>query len=291
MHPIALAAGSAPTCLALGAAPPAAGSGWTPNPLVLVPLAASALLYATGRAAFALRGREGASPRWRALAFAVGLAVLAVALASPVDRLSGAWLSVHTGQGQLLALVAAPLLVLGRPVVPFVAALPPRWQARVVAAARRPGVAGAWAFLTAPVVAVALHGVARWGWHVPGMMDTALAHRGVLALQHLSLLATAVLLWSSLLDGRGGPAGSAAAVGAVVATAAQTAALGAILALAPAPLYWTYAARLGARALADQMLAGLILGLPAGALLAVLALVVLVTWLGVPAPRAPRPRA
>ena len=272
-----------------GHAPPP--TAWNPDLLVLLPLAAAALLYALGRAALALRGRRAAVARWEALAFAAGLATLVVALVSPVDRLAERFFAVHMGQHELLMLVAAPLVVLGRPLVPYLAALPAGWQARAIAWSRRRTVAAAWTFATAPLVAFAVHGAVRWLWHVPALFDGALAHPRVHALQHLSFFATAALFWWSLLHGRYGRAGYGVAILAVFATAAHTGLLGAILTLAPAPIYRTYAARLGDAALADQTLAGLLMWVPAGTLLVVVGLALFVAWLGEAARRAPRERA
>ncbi len=264
------------------------GLAWNPDPLVLLPVAAAALWYALGRHALALRGRGGAVRRREALAFAAGLAAVLVALVSPVDHLAERRFSMHMGQHELLMLVAAPLVVLGRPLVPLLAALPAAWQAGAVAAVRRPAFARAWALLTAPLVAVILHGVTRWVWHLPVLFDGALDHPRLHVVQHLSFFATAALFWWSLLHGRYGRAGYGVAVLAVFITAAHTGLLGAILSLAPAPLYRTYAARLGADAAADQTLGGLLMWVAAGALLTLVGLGLFVAWLGESARRASR---
>src|SRR2546423_7991251 len=56
---------------------------------------------------------------------------LVVALLSPVAAISDVLFSVHMTQHEILILVAAPLLVLGRPIVPFLWALSPRWRVRL----------------------------------------------------------------------------------------------------------------------------------------------------------------
>ena len=56
-------------------------------------------------------------PGWEAAAFAGGWLALAVALVSPLHPWGNVLFSVHMIQHELLMLVAAPLLVLGRPVV------------------------------------------------------------------------------------------------------------------------------------------------------------------------------
>jgi putative membrane protein len=261
-------------------APHAAGTPWNPDPWVLVPLALAALLYAAGRAALALRGRAGAVRAHEALAFAAGLATLVVALVSPMDRLSERLFSVHMGQHELLMLVAAPLVVVGRPLVPFLYALPAPWQPRALAIARRPGVLRAWAFLSAPLVAIVIHAVTRWAWHLPLLFDGALAHPALHAVQHLTFFLTAAFFWWSVVHGRYGRAGYGVSVVAVFVTVAHTGLLAAIITLAPAPIYDTYARLLGPRALSDQQVAGLVMWVPAGTLLAAVGLALFAAWLG-----------
>jgi putative membrane protein len=208
-----------------------------------------------------------------------------------VDHVAGRFFSVHMGQHELLMLVAAPLVVRGRPLVPFLAALPPTLQGRVLSVARGRVVIFTWAVLTAPLVAVCLHAAVCWAWHLPVLFDAALASRPVHALQHASFFFTAVLFWWSVVHGHRGTA-----MFAVFATAAHTALLGAIITLAPAPLYRTYARLLGDVALADQTVAGLVLWVTAGALLTLVGLALLAARLresGRPASRSPAraPRA
>src|SRR5438874_2568070 len=82
---------------------------------LLLGVAAAGAAYALGRRALGARHR---GPARRAAAFYAGLAAVAVALVSPVDTQAGRLLSVHMVQHLLLVLVAAPLLVRARPLVP-----------------------------------------------------------------------------------------------------------------------------------------------------------------------------
>jgi putative membrane protein len=69
----------------------------------------------------------------------------------------------------------------------------------------------------------------------------------------------------------------------VFATAMQSGALGALFTVASTPLYQLYrirAATLGIDALTDQQLAGILVWVPACALLTVLALALFAAWLG-----------
>ena len=61
---------------------------------------------------------RGVARRGEVAAFALGWLTLVLALVSPLHRLGEALFSAHMVQHELLMVVAAPLLVLGRPLVP-----------------------------------------------------------------------------------------------------------------------------------------------------------------------------
>jgi putative membrane protein len=145
-----------------------------------------------------------------------------------------------------------------------------------------------WALLTAPIVAIAVHAATRWVWHVPALFDGALDHPALHAVQHLTFYLTAVLFWWAVVHGRYGRAGHGVSVLAVFVTLAHTGLLAAIITLAPRPLYRTYAGLLGDRALPDQQVAGLVMWVPAGTLLAMVGLALFAAWLGESSRRARR---
>src|SRR5437660_1065821 len=76
-------------------------------------------------------GSAWAAAAVRAFCFWAGWGVLAVALLSPVHALGEVLFSAHMVQHELLMLVAAPLMVLSRPLAPFVRALPFAWRRAV----------------------------------------------------------------------------------------------------------------------------------------------------------------
>lgn len=246
--------------------------GWKPDLIMAVPLAASLLIYGLG----ASRVRV---PRLEMLAFLAGWCVLVVALLSPIAMLSEALFSVHMTQHELLMLVAAPLITLGRPLVPMLWAAPARWRHRLKGGA---GLSPAWSTLTAPAVVFLLHAIALWVWHLPPLYETAILDDRVHALQHVIFTGTACLFWWGLLRGRYGRLGYGAAVFYVFATAMHSGGLGALITFATAPLYPLYVARAGHHVdpLADQQLAGLIMWIPAGAVLMIFGLALLSAWLG-----------
>jgi putative membrane protein len=224
--------------------------------LVLTALVAAGVLYAHGAQVAWHKGGVGHGVRrLEVAAFGGALVVLAVALLSPLDRLSELLFAAHMSQHELLMVVAAPLSVLGRPWVALTWAVPPAWRGPVFLAIRRWGLLEAWRTLTAPVVALVLHAAALWIWHVPRLFDAALAHADLHALQHASFFATAELFWFALLQGRYGRAGYGVAVLYVFVTATHSGVLGAALALASEawyPLQAERAVAFGADPLVDQ---------------------------------------
>jgi putative membrane protein len=255
-------------------------AGWKPDLLVAVPLVLSGALYCVGLINLWRRSTTGAGVRWSEVtAFAAGWVTLAIALLSPIATMSELLFSIHMTQHELLMLVAAPLLTLGRPLVPMLWALPERWRLKTKG---RLGMAAAVRHLTSPFVVFALHTAALWIWHVPFLFEAAVLDDRVHAVQHLSFTGTACLFWWGLLRGRYGRLGYGTAVVYVFATAVHSGGLGALLTLSPQPWYSLYVDRShhGADALADQQLAGLIMWIPAGAILMLFGLAIFAAWIG-----------
>jgi putative membrane protein len=257
---------------------------WSWDPLVFLALAVSAWLYGRGLARLWRRAGVGQGlRRWEAVCFALGWLALLVALVSPLDALGGVLFSAHMAQHEVLMLVAAPLLVLGRPLAVSLWALaPPQREAAGRWAQARP-VAAVWRVVTGPFMAFAIHAVAIWVWHIPALYEATLASDAVHAVQHLSFFGSAALFWWALLHGRYGRMGYGVAVLGVFGTALHSGTLGALLTFAPRLWYPIYAERTaawGLRPLEDQQLAGLLMWIPAGVLFTLLGLALFAAWLG-----------
>jgi putative membrane protein len=252
-------------------------SAWTLSLAITIPLAASLLLYVAGmrrlwRRAGTGRGVSG----WRAAAFVGGWLALVVALVSPLHALGEALFSAHMAQHELLMTIAAPLLVLGRPLVPALFALPPGARRGASGWTQLPSFRRAWGRLTSPGTAWLLHAIAIWGWHLPRLYEATLTNDLVHTLQHLSFLGTALLFWWTVLhpswSGRG------LAMLSLFTTMLHTGALGAILTVSSAVWYPAYAGTTrawGLTPLEDQQLGGLIMWIPGGAAYLVAALALL----------------
>lgn len=284
-------------------AAPAGPRGWAELPfaweldfLVLVALALSATLYIRGslrlRAALVARKTPAADAESgsvslrrlarRRLCFWAGWGTLFLALASPLHPWGQVLFSAHMVQHELLMLVAAPLLVLGRPWMTILFAFhrdDARSLSRVVS---RPGLRVFWRLLAHPVAAWAVHAFALWLWHVPALFDATLRHEWVHHAQHLSFFGSALLFWWALFLARPVGAATGAALLYLFTTMLHTGLLGALLVFADALLYRGYvatAADWSLTPLEDQQLGGLLMWAPGGLVYVVVALALLVRWL------------
>ena len=204
--------------------------------------------------------------------FALGWLALAAALVSPLHALGAALFSAHMAQHELLMAVAAPLLVLGRPLVALAWALPRATAAATRVARRINGVIPAKAGIADLWIATAVHAAAVWIWHAPPLYSLALRSEAAHAAQHASFLGKALLFWWAVLGARGSRVQRNDRLGprilALFVTALHTGALGALVTVATRPLIPAYLATTGPWGLTpleDQQLAGLIMWMPGGA--------------------------
>jgi putative membrane protein len=255
---------------------------WSWEPWVVIPIVVTVFLYAAGRDQMRRRSASRLSP-WPAISFAGGIAALVIALDSPVHTVGEQLFWVHMTQHELLMLVAAPLLVMAGPLVPFLWALPQRWRERLGRASKTKVWGATWIAISSAGAAWIIHAVALWVWHAPALFEAALHSEWIHAVQHLCFLGSALLFWWTLIHGRHGRLGYGAAVVYVFTTAAHNSVLGALLTFAPRAWYPTYAATTqlwSLSALEDQQLGGLIMWVPAGVLLLVVGLALFAAWIG-----------
>jgi putative membrane protein len=177
-------------------------------------------------------------------------------------------------------LAAAPLFVWSRPAAVLMWAFPVRLRQALAKIPRSAAGAGAWRFLTDPLLATVLQSAAVWIWHLPSLFERALNDEAWHVAQHLSFFLTALLFWSAMLSPR--RSAWTAAV-CLFATSMITGALGAFMALSESPWYGPYAAMglaaFGLSPAQDQQLAGLMMWAPGGLFHAVVAVALLVPHL------------
>jgi putative membrane protein len=264
-------------------------SAWSWEPVVVTCLVLSLWIYFRGlRALWRSAGPGHGIRSWEAAAFVAGWATLAIALVSPLHRFGEVLFTAHMAQHELLMVVAAPLLVLGRPIVPFLWAMPVAWRRKAGDIAAAAPVGRTWEIVTTAPVAWVLHGLAIWIWHAPPLYQSTITSETLHTLQHVSFLGTALLFWWALLHGREGRLGRPAAVIYLFTTAMHTSLLGVLLTFSDRlwyPLYDGNTAPWGLTALEDQQLAGLIMWVPAGLAYLVATLCLAASWLREPASR------
>ena len=166
--------------------------GWTFEPLPTLAIAAALGAWTWAVRRVDRRHPSNPVPRRRTVAFFAGMAALAFALISGIERYDTTLFSVHMVQHVLLVLVAAPLIALGGPVtlllrlssrtfrrrwlLPILHSRPLRW-------------------LAFPVTAWVIFAGVMWASHFSGLFDVALENPLAHDLEHGLFLASALLFW------------------------------------------------------------------------------------------------
>jgi cytochrome c oxidase assembly factor CtaG len=154
-----------------------------------------AALYVRAVRILARRGYR--VPGWQQVSWYAGLALMGVALLSPLDSLGETdLLSAHMAQHLLIADLAAPLLVIGlrSPVYAFIL---PRDLFAVLARSR---LRSLFSFLTQPWVAAPLWILALYSWHLAPAYEGALRSPVLHALQHQTFIVASLLVWIPVLE-------------------------------------------------------------------------------------------
>jgi putative membrane protein len=196
---------------------------WSFDPFLVVALVLVAW-HEIGLARLARRSRPERTRqrRRRSVWFYAGLAVLMIAVLSPIDYWADDYFFVHMIQHLLLMFAAPSLVVAGAPWQPLLAALPGRAGQGVTRGVLRHGwsrplraVSGA---ALRPWVAVAIFNLAMIAWHLPPLFDLAERNQAVhIWLMHGSFFVAGVLFWLQFIGSppfriRMSPAGQAAAL-------------------------------------------------------------------------------
>ena len=180
-------------------------TSWNLEPLQLVPTLLAAYAYLRRSRTLARRGQP--VPGWRQFLFWLGIALVVMALNSPIDALGEEhFFFVHMCQHVLLGDLAPLCFVAGLtgPVLRPVLALRPVEKLRV---------------LTHPFVALPLWAVDLYVWHIPFLYDAALHHDSIHALAHFCFFTAGCLMWEPVVETLPGPAwfGTGAKLGYIAA--------------------------------------------------------------------------
>lgn len=260
---------------------------WSARPGVVIPIAlATAVYYAGLWRLWTHAGAGRGISRARAASYTAGLLTLVAALMSPLDAVTSALFSLHMIQHLLLILVAAPLLVLGRPEIALLWALPSRWRRRVGRVERsvaRALAGGDDAMGQGPIWVILIATGVLWAWHTPQLYDLAVRNDAVHTAEHAGFVLTAVLFWASVLRLRQRERmGGGLRILYVFAMALQGSILGALITFASRPLYASHvelSQAWGLEPLVDQQIAGLIMWVPPSLLYVGVAAYLFVGWL------------
>jgi putative membrane protein len=273
-------------------------SYWPFEPVVLLGIELAAVLYVVGGAPSARRGggrgqgRELATTRtarrWRSIAFWSGLAVILVALQSPVEILARQLFWVHMVQHLLLLAVAAPLLALASPWTRMWRPLPLTWRRRIARPIfrdpRLQPVRSAYHLLSRPAMVWVLAAGNLWLWHYPALYDLTLRNHLVHHLEHGLMLGLGLAFWAQVIDQVPFHArlGSLARAAYVFLAMVASWALAAILSFATSPFY-AYSLLPsrpgGISALTDQQLAGGMMWVPGAIPYSIAFIALLFRWL------------
>ncbi len=258
---------------------------WNRDPLLLFGLWLVAAAYLLGTTKLWQRLGPGQGIRYsHVLAFFGGLVALVIALVSPLDGLAETLFSAHMVQHLLLLIVAPPLLVWSRPVIPLLWALPQPARHAVGHGWRQARWGGrAWHLLTQPGLVWALYALTLWLWHLPRLYQAALTNDLIHEVEHVNFLGVGLLFWWLVLQPVGPRRlGYGATILFIFTTVLHSGALGALLTFAQIvlyPIYETRVAAWGLTPLEDQQVAGILMWLPAGFVYVLTALVSLGVWL------------
>jgi putative membrane protein len=240
-------------------------TSWTFAPLKLAPVVLVAIAYAVRSRTLARRGQP--VPGWRIVLFSLGIALLVVAVASPIAEVGEQELfSFHMVQHLLLGDLAPLCLLAGLtgPLLRPLLALPGVMRLRVLAN---------------PFVALPIWATNLALWHLPVFYEGAVENSGVHALEHAAFFTAGLVLWLPVLETLPAPEwfGTGAKLAYIVGVRLVGTLIGNVFIWSGGPFYDVYETGddyLGLSPSADQSLAGSIMMLE-GSLVTIVA----IAWL------------
>lgn len=178
---------------------------WSFDPFVIV-VTIVVFAHELGLARLRTRSRANRAKtrRRHSIAFYGGLAMLLVAVDSPIDYWASSYFFVHMIEHILIMFAAPILIVVGAPWIPLMFALPVRARRKL----GRAVMFGQW---SRPLRAFGRMATNRWTalvtfnaamvfWHIPVFFDDAEKNQVVhIWLMHSSFFITGILLWSQII--------------------------------------------------------------------------------------------
>ena len=240
-------------------------TSWSIEPLQLAPIVVLAGAYAVRARTLARRGQP--VPGWRIAVFSLGIALLVIAVASPVAEIGEEELfSFHMAQHLVIGDLAPLCLLAGLtgPLLRPLLALPGVMRLRV---------------LSNPFLALPIWAANLAFWHVPTLYEAAVENGAVHALEHTAFFAAGIVLWLPVLETLPAPEwfGTGAKLAYIVGVRLVATLIGNVFVWGGAPFYDVYETGdhyLGLSPSGDQSLAGSLMMLE-GSLVTIVA----IAWL------------
>ena len=260
-------------------------AAWDFSPPIVIGLLVGAIGYYLALRQLKLNHRT-APPNWQIGCYYGGLVTVAIALLGPLDTFNDELFLLHMLQHLALMQVAAPLILLGRPVQLALKAISVKRSGPILKAILRPrSVRAALTLLTAPLVATFAYNANLVMWHVPNFYDAALRSDAIHELEHLMFFGFALLFWWPIIDPvpRHHKMPKHWAIAAIFLTMVVGIGIGAILTLSPSVIYPFYLGAenpWGLSPLVDQQIGGVIMWVGGGFLYLLILIGLLVSVLG-----------
>jgi cytochrome c oxidase assembly factor CtaG len=231
--------------------------GWTLEPFVAIPLATLAVGWLVMVDRIDRAHPDSPVPLRRTVAFIAGLATIAIALMSGIERYDTTLFSIHMVEHLLLMLVAAPLVALAAPITQVLRVASPQIRRRVLLPILRSAVVKG---VGHPVVAWLAFTMVLYVSHFSPLFEAALESQFVHDLEHVLYVVAALLFWWPVVGLDPAPVrlGHPARIGYLLLQMPLSSFLAMVVLFDDGPLYQHYAALgsiYGTNALADQALA------------------------------------
>ena len=254
---------------------------WQLEAHVLLPVLGVALLYRWAVGVVNRAHPDNPVPRYRVVAWYLGLFVLLIALASPIATYDTTLFAAHMIQHLLMVMVAAPLLAIGAPITLLLRVASPDARQRYILPVLHSRVVRILAF---PVIAWIVFAAVMWATHFSSLFDAALDNDFIHLAEHALYLGTALLFWWPVVGADPSPwrLPHPARVAYLFLGMPQSSFLGLAIFSAPEPLYSHYVTlsrTWGPTPLQDQQMAGGLMWAGGDAAFLIAMVVALWVWL------------
>ena len=172
---------------------------WVIDPLAIFGILIAGYLYAKGLHNWRPRSRPVHT--WQVISFYSGLAMMVIALISPLDPLADQLFLAHQIQHLLLRVAGPVLIFLGAPLTPVLKGMPVDIRMNII----RPIVSNslarkAYSWATHPVIIPILFMLVLYIWQFPLAHDAALDNFWVHYFMHLTMTISSMLFWWLIID-------------------------------------------------------------------------------------------